>query len=209
MKNLLLATILAMIVGTAHAIPIEINAVSVDGGALGNVPSPIRGISLLADKSFTISSVGLFSDIGSTSYDVTIYSSTDGNQTTGVLASTTATVGGAGLQWYDIPINFAFNAGNYYAIAWATTSGAVIPGGTGLYFHYGYDANLPLTTGPVTLINGFAEVNTGSGFSNLLHPQLRVDASVPEPATLNLLAVGLAGLSFSRKRKAHRYLCQS
>jgi len=202
MKHILLAAVLSMIVVTAHAVPIEINAVSVDGGTVGGVPGPIRGIGLLADQSFTISSVGLFSDIGSTSYDVSIYSSTDGNQTTGVLASATATVGGSGLQWYDIPINFAFNAGNYYAIAWATTSGAVIQGGTGAYFHYGYDSNLPLTTGPVTLINGFADPNTGSGFNNLLHPQLRVDASLPEPATLFLVATGLAGFRFSMRRKS-------
>ena len=42
MKCLLLAPVLAMIVGTAYAIPIEINAVSSDGGTLGSAPSTLR-----------------------------------------------------------------------------------------------------------------------------------------------------------------------
>jgi hypothetical protein len=193
------ATVLGLLSGSAQAIPIEINTVSVDGGFMGDSPGITRGITFRVDTSFGISSVGLYSDIGSTSYDVTIYSSTDGNQLGGALASTTATVGGTGLRWYDIPISFSFGASSYYAIEWSTTSGSVIPGGTGAYFHYGSDLNLPLTTGPVTLIDGFG--GNSQNFGNTFHPRLRVDTdAVPEPTTLLLLGGGLLALAATRRR---------
>jgi hypothetical protein len=182
---------------SAQAAPLEINAVSVDGGGTGSGPGSTRGISFLVNTPLAISSVGLFSDIGSTSYDVKIYASPDGHSLGALLASTTATTGGGGLQWYDIPIGFGFAAGNYYAIGWGTTSGGIIPGGVGAYFHYGSDAHLPLTTGPVTLIDGF--VNVGD-FTNGLHPQLRVDVNqVPEPGTLLLIGAGLSLVAVRRR----------
>ena len=179
---------------------LEINASS-SGTITGSGPGSLRGIGFLANSAFSISNVGLYSDIGSTSYDINIYSSSNGSDITGLLASTSATVGGAGLQWYDVALSFSFLTSNFYAIEWATTSGSTIPGGSGSYFHYAFDSNLPLTTGPVTLLDGFA---SSSGFSNLLHPLLRVNVveSVPEPVTLVLMSLGLAGLGFSRKRKA-------
>ena len=199
-RSLILAAAALFAATTTLAIPLEINAVSVDGGDIGNLPGNYRGISFRANSPFSISSVGLFSDIGSTSYDIIIHSSTDGNQLGGVLASTTATVGASGLQWYDVLIDFAFSAANYYAIEWKTTNGEDIPGGGGRYFHYGNDFNLPFTTGPVTLINGFGGL---TNFDNALHPRLRVEMlempSTPEPATLLLVGIGVIGLGFSRR----------
>lgn len=198
-RNVVAVSALLLICSSIHATQIEINAVGVDGGVKGNTPDISRGISFRADSAFSITSVGLFSDIGSTSYDVNIHSSTDGHQLTGLLASTTATVGGSGLQWYDIPIDYAFAAGSYYGIEWETTSGNTIPGGTGDYFHYGLDSYLPLAAGPVTLIDGFM----GSDFDNLDHPRLRIDVveSVPEPGVLVLMGLGLAGLGYLRRKQ--------
>jgi hypothetical protein len=143
----------------------------------------------------------MFGRLVNESFDVVIFSSSNGHDAGSVLASASATVGGAGNQFYDIPINFTFNAGSFYTLLWRPTSSNSDWASTLDYYN---DSGLPATVGPFSLIDG-TEGYAADGFSNFLHPNLRVNgqaSTVPAPATLALLGIGWAGMAFGKRRKA-------
>lgn len=55
------------------------------------------------------------------------------------------------------------------------------------------------TVNPLAALNGPTVFNSGSIFNTL---QLAVPAAVPEPISLSLFSIGLAGIGFMRRRKA-------
>ena len=158
-----------------------------------------RGVSFKADSNFSISSLGLRGDLVAQSFDVLIYSSTDGNQVNSVLASASSVVGGTGLGWNDININYSFNAGSYYAFNWRPTNGNSSWGTIDYY----RDNALPTSIGSLlTLINGFEGFNA-TNFSNSLHPNLRINTSVnavPIPAAAFMFVPALLGFMGLRRK---------
>jgi hypothetical protein len=153
-----------------------------------------RGVSFLANTDFTIDSIGIQADLIERSYDIIIWSSTDGGQANAVLDSTTVTRGGSGFGFYDVPFDFSFDGGSYYALLWRPSEFGAWVGAGGMTFYS--DEPAPTVVGPATVINGFEGFNA-ENFSNILQPNLRVNvveevSPVPEPETLGLLLGGLA-----------------
>ena len=159
-----------------------------------------RGISFQVSSSFSIDSVGIYGDLLNNSFDVLIYSSTDGHQINTILASATAVVGGTGNGWNDIAINYTFNASDFYVINWQPTS--ISNWAWTLDFYN--DSSLPAVVGPVTLIDGISGNDTSMNFGNILHPNIRVNVNtVPIPAAVWLFGSGLIGLiGIARRKKA-------
>jgi hypothetical protein len=160
-----------------------------------------RAIGFQADSDFSIDSVGIHGSLIAQSFDVVIYNSIDGNQVNGILANASDTLEGDGssnnIVWNDIAIDYSFTAGNYYVINWRRSDGSSNSFGTLQYF---YDNDLPVTLGPVTLINGASGFNAEN--ANTLHPNLRVNIStVPIPTAVWLFGSGLIGLIGVARRK--------
>ena len=164
-----------------------------------------RGIGFQANSDFTVHSIGLYGVLFEGSHVVTIYRSIDGNQVwaPGSPWAHEAMFFGDNnnpiLQWNDIPINFSFQAGEYYAIGWRP-EGAASSGWASTLDWY-FDSSLPFVSGPVTLING-AEGRNLENFDNLLHTALRMNVVVPIPPAVWLFGSGLLGLIGIARKKA-------
>ncbi len=64
------------------------------------------------------------------------------------------------------------------------------------------DTNVDFTVvGGETMTLGYTSLGTGGVSTHIDQVTLVVDAQVPEPATLTLFGLGLAGLGFARRRK--------
>lgn len=166
-----------------------------------------RGVSFLVEEDFSISAAGIYLDLKSESYDVLIYSSTNGYDLIAPLVSASEVTGGSGVSYYDIDISYAFTAGNYYYIQWEPSdqgSGDWLAGASPNAMFS--DAVLPETLGLVTILDG-AEGNSTSGisFANALHPNIRLTvvnpAAVPITSAGFLLSGALAGLGLARKKR--------
>ena len=161
-------------------------------GTMGGVGSG-RGIGFRADTDFPISSIGIYGALNAMTHEVVIYSSTDGNQANTLLKSASAAFSTGGLSWNDISIDYTFQAGNYYTIGWrpaVSTSGWA----SSITYYDDQSGHLPFSNGVATLING-TEGWDMSGFSNFLHPQLRVDVvPVPGAVLLGILGLGAVGV---------------
>jgi len=171
-----------------------------------------QGFEMLANTS--VSTVGIEGNLRALNYTVDIFASTNGSDVGALLDSFSAALGGGGFGWYDMAVNFAFAANNYYVVNWRPTNldaDWVIPSGGGPGdpgLQYYQDSDLPVVDGPFRLVEGFEGAVPPLSSGNSLHPSMRYNtgpAAIPLPAGLSLLLValgGLAGLRTMRKRAA-------
>ena len=209
LRVLMLALIFIATSSLADAAIIEVNSGNAYTGGGGPGTGRAQGFQALSD--FSISSVGIEANLVSQSFDVVIFASTTGSNIGAQLASASATLGGSGFGWYDMSINYAFAASNFYVVdwrpsssnsSWVNASGGG-PGNPGIQYYE--DSSLPVTVGPIRLVEGFEGWTPSPG--NSLHPSLRYDANtvpvsaVPLPAALPFFLSSLAVLGLIARRR--------
>jgi hypothetical protein len=151
---------------------------------------------------------GVFVDIYQSSLNAAL--SNIGAPHGALLATASASIVDAGLTFYDVPIAFTFLAGQRYDVAFrgnlATSWGGTQ---TSMPF-YAFNRGAPggaYIDGPVRVVDGACHpIDVCSAYANTLMPHVRLETvettAVPEPATLTLLATGvaIAGRRVTRKK---------
>ncbi len=182
--------------------PLSANATFIDAHSpvhFGTFSSagPGRAQGIVADSDFSVSGIGIYGDLVSQSFDIVVYSSTDGHSAGAILATASDIVGGTGMGWNDIALDFDFIMGNFYVVNWRPT----VPNANWGIIEYYRDNILPHTVGPLTLLEGFEGYNAQNA-DNFLHPRLRyiTAVSVPQPEIFGLFLLGLFGFGLLRRK---------
>ncbi len=184
--------------------PLSANATIIDahGPIFWGVTSGVgtgRAQGFVADSDFSVSGIGIYGDLISQSFDIVVYSSTDGYSAGAILATASDTVGGTGMGWNDIALDFDFIMGNFYVVNWRPT--ALSSGWGSIEYYRDNNGGLPHTVGPLTLLEGFEGYNAQNA-DNYLHPRLRYMTSmaVPQPEIFGLFLLGLFGFGLLRRK---------
>jgi hypothetical protein len=154
MRNKRLLLLICMLAFAGLSISAQAQVIDLDSsgtGYFGSGPGLGRALGIQATSNVVVDALGIFGELNSESYDVIIWSSTDGNQAGSLLAQETAISGGTGLGWNDIAMNYTLQAGQYYVLHWRPT---VSNSAWTSNLQYLEDSNLPFTVGPILMING-------------------------------------------------------
>lgn len=199
MLKVAIAGLFLSVSGFANAGLIDINSGNY-WGTTGGVSSG-RGIAFEALDDFSISSIGIEAALNAQTFEVVIWSSTNGHQVNSILHSGSQAFGDTLLGWNDIAIDFTFDLGSFYAVQWRPLSSNSSWADSLVYYN---DSSLPkIIDGKFNLIDGFAGHNASS-FSNFLHPSLRVNINstdIPEPSTIAIFALSIMGLTTRKFKK--------
>ena len=123
-----------------------------------------------------------------------------------LLQTAAADITDVGLDFYEIPLSFSFVAGNYYDLAFYQLNGST-GWGNGInnlgMFAFDYRNSPAYSVGAaVKVIDGGCFDNGCNGYDNFGIPYVRMNTATvtPEPGTIVMLALGLAALTFARRR---------
>jgi hypothetical protein len=205
MKKILLIMVSALVFsGTANAALIEFVPGNDTAGQIyttnnNDAWDDGRGIVFQMLGDATIDSVGLFQDLTNVnlSFELAQVNSASGNVTSGqtVLASGSGLTTTSGLEWIDFGIsNLLLGAGNFYHLEFTFAENS------NQNFFYN-NANVAFTQGSYSLLEGTQNGLTTNSVLAAFRLNEADSTSVPEPATFALFGLGLAGISFSRKKK--------
>jgi hypothetical protein len=197
-------------------------ATSFQGQDIGSV---VVGTIFDATNTFTIGDAAIqFNPFGGETGNITvdIFAVTKNSDNNGdgdlgaLLATASANITDNGQQFYDVPINFTFDAGSRYMIGFADTDPTFPGWGEGktarnLMTFWEVDPASPCASNAtpclpfaVAAVGSLGGVNVidgtfGSNFRNMNFPAIEL-GSVPEPRLVGFLLVGMALVPIARKR---------
>lgn len=207
-----LKIIAALLIGNATSFQVQaIPTLGVDFSGSSTGFTTVSNDSWTLGYAFSVSDTSEVTGLGFWDLTGDFNSSTVGLWTTGgsllgtvntsnTTVDTFATGNGVG-TWNFMDFNYTLSAGNYVVGAW----------GDGMEYAYDYSAS-SITTNELTFIEsryesgGIFQFPSYTDYCGSCYFGANISfasSSVPEPTALGLLGLGLAGIGFSRKRKAH------
>ncbi len=168
----------------AFAILGSVTAASQDLGSYNLVPTlsnligaDDRGAAFDMNATIPVSSVGILATIGSATTLTATIRSVSGTTIGGVLATASTAVSTGGPKYFDVPLNYTFQNGQRYDLAFNVTGGWGSPSAHKLELYAFDNATLNPASGYIegafTVLDGRG-TNGGTPYQNTLMPHLRV-----------------------------------